>query len=76
MPLLEGLARGKRWCLNPKRENVDLWRRLFHQLEDHGGCLISGDLESPIRFSHVKGHSREDSWHGRCNDLADQAAKR
>ena len=77
LPFIDGLARGNKWCTAAARDNVDIWKRLWHYIEEHGGTEAAGDRgPAPLTFTHVRGHQKEDTWERRCNDLADQAATR
>ena len=35
--ILKGLRRGERWCCDPRRNNVDLWKDIWKRIDDHGG---------------------------------------
>jgi len=74
MMVIDGINNGKQWCLHPTRLNVDLWRLLWHALEDHGG--VSEDLT----FTYVKAHQTVEESFSRFgkkgNDWADVAAKK
>ena len=37
LPLIEGLARGRRWCTAARRGNVDIWSRIWHYIDERGG---------------------------------------
>ena len=39
LPFVDGLDRGKQWCTAATREIVDLWKQLWHYIEEHGGMV-------------------------------------
>ena len=52
LPFVDGLDRGKQWCTAATRDNVDLWKQLWHYIEEHGGMVAADDVSpqpSPSR---------------------------
>ena len=37
LPIVDGLKRGRAWCLAVARNNADLWRELWHRIDELGG---------------------------------------
>eukprot|EP00959_Pyramimonas_sp_CCMP1952_P176094 3679897-Pyramimonas_sp.AAC.1 len=77
MTTIDGINNGRSWCLHARRPNVDMWRALWHALEDQGG------LSDLLAIEHVKGHRTQkgalttsDQEEKKGNDYADLAAKR
>ena len=70
LPIVEGLMRGKAWSLHVRRENLDLWHRLWHAIEDQGG------LSESLKIEYVQAHQVEASLDQIGNDWADIAAKK
>ena len=66
--LIDGLALGPKWCLAPRRNNLDLWEAIWGKISDLGG------LHDTLRVQHVKGHQRGPETFARGNRWADLAA--
>ncbi len=72
--VVDGVAKGRKWCLNPRREGASLWRDIWRALDDVGGG---------VEVVKVKAHT---SWRDvlegkvslrgqRGNAMADATAK-
>ena len=48
--IVTGIARGKAWCQSAKRASSDLWRDIWHKLED------IGIGEAGVTVKHTKAH--------------------
>ena len=48
--VVTGVLKGKQWCTAPSRPHADVWKRLWHYIDDIG---LSPD---GITFKHVKAH--------------------
>jgi hypothetical protein len=77
--IVQGLAKGKKWCTDGRRAHADIWRQVWWQLDDHG--YSEG---AKIEVRHVKAHrskaqklalGAEAQVHSAGNDEADRLAK-
>ena len=70
LPIVDGIARGKEWCLAVGRSNVDLWRLLWFLIEDLGG------LGDDLRIVWVAAHRQDGSLNSIGNGWADTMANK
>eukprot|EP00959_Pyramimonas_sp_CCMP1952_P017150 364111-Pyramimonas_sp.AAC.1 len=72
LPAIEGInLRGREWCLDVSRQNLDIWRQIWRAIDGHGGLQ-----EDVLSFSWVKSHQTGWSAEKVGNDFADQAARK
>ena len=77
------MARGTKWCTSGRRPHADLWRRIWHHLQDLGYGDNGSDESVQVR--HVKAHVAKRriadlplgiQRHTRGNEFADEYAKK
>ena len=80
MAVLQGAARGAKWCTAAARAHADVWRDIWFRIEDLGGLG-----PETVTFAHVKAHrtaeakrcmGADERHHTAGNDAADVLAKR
>ena len=78
LAIVQGMEKGSRWCCQAKRPHADVWRLIWHKLEDIGFPLAE------VKISHVKAHrslkdkpvmTAERKRHTAGNEAADHWAK-
>ena len=78
MGIIQGIAKGRRWCCGARRPHADVWRRIWAKLED------LGFPSEVVSFKHVKAHrtalakaglAPEEKLHAKGNEAADTWAK-
>ena len=73
--VVDGVQKGRKWCLHPKRDGADLWKDIWDRLDDLQGLVKVEKVKAHLNYGHVvEGRISWTSWLG--NGIADQWAKR
>ncbi len=76
--LLSGVDRGRDWCCAAARPNADLWREVWHKLDDMGfqaGHVALAKVKAHLTMAQKAGLDDAASCAVRANELADTYAK-
>ena len=72
--VVDGIQRGRKWCLHPKRDGADVWKEVWDRLDDLEGLVRVEKVKAHLNYGHVvEGRISWTSWLG--NGIADQWAK-
>ncbi len=76
--VVKGVARGKRWCCQARRPHADVWRRIWHILDDVGVGPAGVEVlkcRSHTSAATRRGMTESEQFVAAGNDVADQYAK-
>ena len=74
---VDAIAKGKAFCVSPTNEHVDLWKKVWSEIERHGG--IGDELTVVWQAAHMEIDAVEDPDEKQrifANNQADEAAKK
>ena len=74
MAVVDGVASGRDWCCDSRREGADLWREIWDRLDDLEGLVSVVKIKAHLTFADVV-TQRIDFRHWIGNVLADKYAK-
>ena len=72
--VVDGVANGRRWCCNPRRDGADIWREIWDRLDDLHGIVSVQKVKAHLSYQKVReGRISWKAWVG--NGVADMWAK-
>ena len=72
--VVDGVARGRRWCCDARREGADLWKQIWGRLDEMLGLIQVVKVKAHITYDQMReGRIPWQHWIG--NALADAWAK-
>ena len=71
--VVDGVAKGRRWCTSSRRPHADRWRAIWRKLEDIGDGVDVLKIKAHARLKSLPAGMTADEWYG--NEFADRFAK-
>ena len=76
--ILDGISKGRRWCCNGERSHADVWRSIWHRLDQYGlgfeGIMVQ-KVKAHVTMKAKRNKTAVELLHIQGNEMADFYAK-